>query len=251
MTNDNFLHTDAPAEIEIAGSESRCSYLPRQSATMVYRLAIRLSATRYDALLSRGWRRFGRTLFRPVCSGCQACQSLRVIVPEFQPSKSHRRTLRKNSDVEVLIQRPTVTDEHLELYNSYHLDMHYRRQWPFRRINHDQYYESFLDGNFSFSREFQYRQNGRLIGLGIVDITDTAMSSIYFVHDPEYRDSALGTFSVLCELQEGMRSNRNRLYMGYYIQDCPSMNYKNRYLPYEILQEYVCDSQEPDWQRHS
>jgi hypothetical protein len=66
------------------------------------------------------------------------------------------------ADTELIIQRPTVTAEHLSLYNRFHLDMHHRRQWPFREIDADHYFDSFLDGNFPFAREFQYRRDGKL-----------------------------------------------------------------------------------------
>jgi arginyl-tRNA--protein-N-Asp/Glu arginylyltransferase len=36
--------------------------------------------------------------------------------------------------------------------------------------------------------------------------------------------------------------------MGYYIRDCASMNYKNRFRPHEILQSYVADEEVPVWQ---
>lgn len=234
-------------EIEFSGTESACSYLPAQRSLMQYRMAFSLTDERYEDLLSRGWRRFGRTLFRPVCTACRACQSLRVSVPEFQPTKSQRRCGKKNSHIEVVIQKPTVSEEHLSLYNRYHEDMHLRRQWPVRTITPAEYRDSFLDGEFSFSREFQYRHQGILIGLGLVDMTARVMSSIYFFHDPDFRDAALGTHSVQCELAEGRRTGREWLYMGYYIADCPSMNYKNRFGPHQILQRYVSDDQSPVW----
>lgn len=234
-------------EYEIAGEESDCSYLPGQQARMTYRLVMEMSAARYESLLQRGWRRFGRTLFRPACAACRACQSLRIDIPAFRPSRSQRRILQRSLDIEVTIGRPTVTPQHLELYNAYHLDMHRRRGWPFRKMDRSQYHESFLDGSFEFSREFQYRQDGRLVGVGLVDVTDHAMSSIYFFHDPACREAALGTFSVLKELDDGQRMRRQWLYMGYYIRDCPSMNYKNRFSPHQILQSYVADDQDPEW----
>ncbi len=235
-------------ELEIPGSEADCSYLPQQRSKMVYRLAYSLSETRYESLLSRGWRRFGRTLFRPNCSVCRACQSLRISIPDFLPSKSQRRTRNQNQDIEVTVTSPSVTREHLSLYNRYHEDMHIRRQWPLKKITRAEYYDSFLDGEYSFSREFQYRHHGKLVGLGLVDMTPSAMSSIYFIHDPEYRQAALGTWSVMCEIAEGQRTGRQWLYMGYYIQDCPSMNYKNRFTPHQFLQQYVADHETPDWQ---
>ena len=240
---------DAPfAELEIEGTASPCSYLPGQTARMVYRIAYELTETRYEQLLSRGWRRFGRTLFRPVCAACRECRSLRVRLPDFVPNKNQRRCLTQNAGLTLTIQQPTVSDEHISLYNHYHLDMHHRRQWPCRAITTDQYFESFLEGHFEFAREFQYRDNGRLIGLGLVDVTASAMSSIYFFHDPEYRDGGLGTFSILKEIEHGRKTERSWLYMGYYIRDCASMNYKNRFRPHEMLQSYVADDEIPVWQ---
>lgn len=242
------MTNDAPfSELEIEGSVSPCSYLPGQTARMVYRIAYDLTETRYEQLLSRGWRRFGRTLFRPMCAACQECRSLRVCIPEFAPNKNQRRCMTRNTALTLTIQKPTLSDEHISLYNRYHLDMHDRRQWPFRATTEDQYAESFLEGHYSFSREFQYRDNGRLVGLGLVDVTSSAMSSIYFFHDPDYRDAGIGTYSIQREIEFGRANNRSWLYMGYYIRECASMNYKNRFRPNELLQSFVADDEEPIW----
>ena len=239
---------DAPfAELEIEGSETPCSYLPGRIARMMYRIAYDLSADRYEQLLCRGWRRFGRTLFRPVCAACQECRSLRVSIPEYRPNKNQRRCFMSNASLTLVVQQPSVSDEHLALYNRYHNDMRERRKWPSREITKEQYYESFIEGDFPFAREFQYRDNGRLIGLGLVDVTSTVMSSIYFFHDPDYRDDGLGTFSIQKEIEDGLNHGRSWLYMGYYIRECGSMNYKNRFRPFETLQHYVSDDEPPLW----
>jgi arginine-tRNA-protein transferase len=248
MVNDDLSRDEPSGELEIEGTPTPCSYLPGQTAKMTYRLAYKLTEARYEQLLSRGWRRFGRTLFRPTCAACSACQSLRVVLSEFEASKSQRRIRTGIEETELIIQRPTVSPEHLSLYNRYHLDMHHRRQWPFREIDAAHYFDSFIDGSFSFAREFQYRRDGKLIGLGLVDMTRNVMSSIYFFHDPDLRSDGLGTYSVLREIEEGRALGRQWLYMGYYIQDCGSMNYKNRYRPNQILQRYVSDEETPVWQ---
>ncbi|MEY3172190.1 MAG: hypothetical protein RLZZ436_103 [Planctomycetota bacterium] len=243
---------DESWELEIPGAPDDCSYLPGQTTHIVYRLAASLSETRYELLLNRGWRRFGRTLFRPACQLCRACQSLRVSVPEFQPSRSQRRVLTRVSrslDIRLHVQKPSVTPEHIQLYNLYHSDMHDRRQWPLRQIERREYSEAFLDGDFSFAREFQYRLDGKLIALGLVDVTPNTLSSVYFFHHPDYRSFALGTWSVLQELEFARRNDRQWLHMGFYISECQSMNYKNRFQPYEILQTRSSDQEEPYWMR--
>lgn len=234
-------------ELDLTGGVSPCSYLADRQSQMQYRIAMSLSTARYEHLLERGWRRFGRTLFRPICSSCRECRSLRVDIASFQPTKSQRRAARRNANVLLSVREPTVSDEHIRLYNDYHLDMHHRRQWPYREITRDQYFESFLDGRFPFSREFQYRLNGELIALGIVDMTGNVMSSIYFIHLPELRNSALGTMSVLREIEQGQLTGHQWLYMGYYIRDCGSMNYKNRYHPHQLLAAYTADGERAEW----
>jgi arginyl-tRNA--protein-N-Asp/Glu arginylyltransferase len=237
-------------EMEIHGTPEACSYIPGQTARMVYRLAPTLSETRYEHLLNRGWRRFGRTLFRPECQACAACQSLRVNVLEFSPTRSQRRTasqIARSRQIVLEVQKPSVTREHILLYNRYHSDMHSRRQWPFRQINRDDYAESFLDGDFDFAREFQYREHGRLIALGLVDVTPNTLSSVYFFHDPDLRSLGLGTWSVLQEIAFAREHARQWLHMGFYIRECQSMNYKNRFSPHQILQGRAADEEEPVW----
>ena len=60
----------------------RCSYLPGQTAMLEYVDCRTITTEEYGRLLEQGWRRFGRSLFRPRCPSCSACQSLRIRVQE-------------------------------------------------------------------------------------------------------------------------------------------------------------------------
>ena len=95
-------------EMELVGTEDQCSYLPDQTSRMIWRLARRLTESRYEQLLERGWRRFGRVLFRPSCPSCTACQGLRVSVNDFQPSRSQRRCRDEldQHQIQIVIQHP-------------------------------------------------------------------------------------------------------------------------------------------------
>ena len=238
-----------PAELPMIGAECDCSYLPGRTSQFEYRWAGSLSSDRFEALLKRGWRRFGRALFRPVCRQCRECCGIRIVLPEVRLTKSQRRCLNQNADVRLVVQSPSITDEHLRLYNDYHRDMHERRGWPFRETTEDDYYQSFLDGHFEFSREFLYFRDDRLIAVGMVDMTDRVQSSMYFIHEPQWRNKGPGTFSVLSEIEVGRAAGREYLYLGYYIRDCESMNYKNRYRPHQLLRDYVSDFDLPVWKQ--
>ncbi len=112
------------------GQEEACLYLPDQLSRLRYRIIHRCTPDTYQSLLERGWRRFGRVFFRPACTACQECRSLRVDVERFRPNRSMRRTAKRNRDLEVGLRRAVVSEEHRELYDSYHRDMAERNGRP-------------------------------------------------------------------------------------------------------------------------
>jgi leucyl-tRNA---protein transferase len=228
-------------------SPYQCGYLSAETARLRYRVLIGVTAEQHEALLTRGWRRFGYEWFRPVCPACSACRSLRIPVAAFTPSRSQRRTLQRNRDIHVVVQAPTITDEHVQLYNAYHADMQQRRGWPRDRITPLTYFQRYIGGEWAFAREFLYYKHNRLVGVGLADLTPRALSSVYFFHDPAWRPLAPGVFSVLQQLAYAQRQGLQYHYMGYWIAACPSMAYKAQYRPHELLAWYPPDDIDPEW----
>ncbi|HVJ86979.1 MAG TPA: arginyltransferase [Caulifigura sp.] len=226
-----------------------CSYLPDQTASLEYRLYRTVTADGYMRLLERGWRRHGRMFFRPQCPTCRECRGIRVPVDTFQPTKSQRRTRGWNKDVSVQLYPATVTTEHVDVYNAYHADMASRRGWPGTPTTLDDYHSSFLAGEYPFAFELQYRREGRLIGVGLVDVLPRGLSSVYFYHAPDWRSQAPGVFSLLCEFDLCRERGIPCLYLGYWIERCPSMTYKSAYGPHELLAEYIEEDEDPEWER--
>ena len=224
-----------------------CSYIPGEIARLDYRLIVKMEAGDYVRLLDRGWRRFGIHFFRPACADCCACQSLRIDVPRFVLAQRHRRNLKKNARIEVVVRRPTLTEQHIDLYDKYHADMHRRRGWPERTTNPEDYAESFLAGDWEFAREFLYLDEGRLVGVGLADVLPNALSSIYFFHDPQWRSAGPGIFSVLKQLEFARDRQLRHQYLGYWVPQCPSMSYKAQYRRHEILNGYPDDADDPVW----
>src|SRR3989440_13078547 len=97
---------------------ARCGYLPTERARFAYRVLVDVTAAQHEALLARGWRRFGGEWFRPVCPACTACRSLRIPLATFTPSRSQRRALRGNAPIGIVVQAPTITEAHLRLSNA-------------------------------------------------------------------------------------------------------------------------------------
>ena len=122
-----------------------------------------------------------------------------------------------------------------------------RRGWRESSVDAEEYAQAFLIGQWDFAREMLYVREGRLVGVGLVDVLDQGVSSIYFYHDPQWRDAGPGTFSILQELEFCRRTGRPYLYLGYWIAECPSMAYKANFGPHELLERYVADDEEPVW----
>lgn len=208
-----------------------CVYLPNR------RWALRMiPAPRddeaYRDLLDTHHRRSGWVVYRPVCKGCHECQPMRVPVASFAPTRSQRRALNRNTDVQIEIGLPEPTDEKLDLHNRYVEDRFRRGEAGFASL--ESYAEVFGASPVT-TREMRYTLNGRLVGLGLVDLLPNVVSSVYFYFDPDEGRRSLGTFSALKEIELARETNRAYLYLGYYIEACREMNYKSRFRPCEVL----------------
>ena len=237
------------AELPIMqGPAEPCMYLPDRTAKMRYRWGAGVSSLKYEQLLARGWRRFGGIIFRADCDGCSSCISLRIPVAEFRPTKSQRRALRRNADVSVITQPVTVTQQHLDLFNAYHADMHQRRGWRRESICEDEYWMTFVEGEHDFAQEMLYYRDGQLIGVGLVDMLPSSSSGVYFYHDPQWRPLSPGTFSLLKEVEAAQAAGRSHHYLGYWVEGNQSMAYKARFQPHELLHDHVGDYETPPWE---
>lgn len=69
-----------------------CSYLPEREERVAVALDENLhTEDNYQVLMANGFRRSGDTIYKPHCQHCNACQPIRIAVPDFIPSKSQKR----------------------------------------------------------------------------------------------------------------------------------------------------------------
>ena len=213
-----------------------CGYLPDQRWSLEYDIVAEMSPTEYLERLLNNWRRFGNMVFRPVCEACRACRSLRVVVPKFRPDRSQRRCQKINEGViELRIGEPSVNRTKLALYDRYHAFQADNKGWPEHAPRDaSTYADSFVQHPFPVE-EWCYYLKGQLVGVGYVDVLpgspEGGLSAIYFYYDPRQRDRSLGTWNVLCLIEEAARRRLPYLYLGYYVEGCGSMSYKLRFVP--------------------
>ena len=220
------------SRIHLGNVPDVCPYLPDRIAT--FRIANGfMGALLYEQLLELGYRRNGDYMYRPVCRTCDECRPLRVLAQEFRRSKSQRRVWNRCAPVfQVSFGPPESDDERLELYRRY---LRFQHGDEAKEVDEDRYARFLTDsclGGHTF--ELRFHAAGRLAGVGILDRLHDALSSVYFYFDPEYASISPGTFSALYEIELARRWGMSYYYLGYYISECASMNYKRLFRPCEI-----------------
>ena len=164
--------------------ENKCSYLPSRDQITHYKVIEECSVSYCQELIERGYRRFGKMYFRPICVACDECKSIKIDVDNFEFSSSQKRVLKKASNIKSYIQKPTISKEHLELFEKYHLYMKDKKSWEHNSTTPQNYYNSFVDSHNDFGYEILYFFENRLIGVDLIDILEDGVSSIYFYYDP-------------------------------------------------------------------
>ena len=220
-----------PLERIVYDEPEPCPYLEGKRARMPLRWQFApVTGEALDASLAAGDRRVGRMLYRTACPDCEACEPIRIPVDEFVATKSQRRVMRRNADLVVTAGRVSVTQEHIDLFNRHKFERDLaRREEPMTRKG----YAGWLQNTCTDTIEMQYRHEGRLLGVGILDVGERDASSVYFYFDPDEHKRSLGVFSVLVEVGWLRQRGGRHHYLGLYVQDCRALNYKAKYFPHE------------------
>ncbi len=213
----------------------KCSYIDNKEQTTHYKIIDNCSSYSSQELIERGYRRFGKMYFRPVCPTCQECQSIKIDVPNYTFSKSSSRVMKKAKDLKSYIQTPTLSQAHLDLFEKYHKFMRDKKGWKYNKTTPEHYYNSFINGHEDFGYEVLYFDKDKLIGVDLIDILEDGISSIYFYYDPDYSKFSLGKLSLLMQIKFAKQSNKKWIYLGYYVEGCPSLDYKAEYKPFVTL----------------
>ncbi len=209
-----------------------CSYLPDQEEKLLVAVDPRLNNEQsYELLMTQGFRRSGSQVYRPQCVNCNACQSIRIISNEFSPSKSQKRSLKKNQHFTLHISNQQKANYYplYELYiNTIHQD---GSMFP---ANKEQY-TSFLTNEFTEQLFIELWDGDTLINVAVTDVLPNALSAVYTFYHPDYRSKGLGALSILKQIEVSRTLSKEFLYLGYQIDDCKKMNYKNRFFPHQRL----------------
>jgi len=221
-------------------SPAPCPYLPGRSERKVFTELKGAHADQLNEALGRiGFRRSQTVAYRPSCLDCQACVSVRVVASEFKPSSTQKRELKRNSDVVVTECRPWATDEQFELLTKY---LSVRHPDGGMSTMDEMDYADMVEHTPVTSSLVEYREPnedgepGKLIGACLTDRQGDGLSMIYSFYDPDHEGRAgLGNYIILDHIQRAAQSGLPYVYLGYWVDGSPRMQYKVRYRPLEQL----------------
>jgi arginyl-tRNA--protein-N-Asp/Glu arginylyltransferase len=223
-----------------------CSYLPAERAQLENRVMVDVTPEELEAMLERGWRRFGPVYFRPACAACEQCIPTRVLVDPFEPSRSQSRAFKRAQSLRVEVSPPRVDAARLALYDRWHRGREERRGWTPNAITEREYLSSFAFPH-PCAREIALYEGERLVGIGICDVTPRAWSAVYFFYDASDRRLSLGTANVLLQIELARQRGIPFLYLGYRVDACDSLRYKGAFQPQQRLIGRPGFNEPPRW----
>jgi arginyl-tRNA--protein-N-Asp/Glu arginylyltransferase len=210
--------------------EEKCPYIDSQLARHEFFLATEVDAKEFNSCLERGFRKFGIYFFRPNCKTCQKCLPLRVLADKFQPTKSQKRVLKKNSDINVFYNPPLYREEIYQLFVK-HSKIRFNQDEEKTGSREDFIQTHFTPSTASVLSEFFL--DDKLVAVGFLGLSIEATSSVYFIYDPDFEKRSLGIFGALKEIEYTKEAHKKYYYLGYFIEENQSMNYKNQFNPHE------------------
>lgn len=155
---------------------------------------------------------------------------VRIPVADFRPNRSQRRAWAAHRHLQSREVRLEFIEEHYALYQRYQASRH--AGGGMDEDNRDQYAHFLLQSHID-SRLIEFREDGILRMVSVIDCLTDGLSSVYTYYDPDLPGGSLGTFGILWQIEVCRELGLPYLYLGYWIRDSRKMAYKARFRPIE------------------
>ena len=194
----------------------------------------RVSPQQLDALLANGWRHFGERFFRYNINfyenELRRVLPLRVRLADFNISKSQRRVLKRNQNLQTSIRPIEITPEKEDLFERHK-----------RRFNHaipDSLYDflSFEPAEVPCKAlEVVVYKGEHLLAASFFDVGEKAVSAVYAMFEPTEFSRSLGIFTMLLTIDFASKSGKTFYYPGYAYEGNSFYDYKKRFSALETF----------------
>ncbi|WP_299653436.1 arginyltransferase [uncultured Tateyamaria sp.] len=186
-----------------------------------------------DSLSQQGFRRSQNVLYRPSCADCSACLSARIDVSAFEPSKSQKRTMKRNETLERRATSPWATEDQYALFRDY-LDS---RHADGGMADMDVFeFAAMIEETPIRSRVIEYidQPGGELTGVSLTDVLSDGLSMVYSFYAPHMQRQSLGTYMILDHIKIAQEANLPYVYLGYWVPGSQKMGYKSKFSGLEV-----------------
>ncbi|EAU42747.1 arginyl-tRNA-protein transferase [Fulvimarina pelagi HTCC2506] len=168
---------------------------------------------------------------------------MRILTDEFRPGKSFRRILNRNEDLVSFERNAEPTSEQYSLFRSYIDDRHLTGGMSEMSVLD---YAMMVEDSQVETRVIEYRrrvpgavgaeaETGELIAVALSDVMSDGLSMVYSFFEPDAAERSLGTYMILDHIERALNMGLPYLYLGYWVEGSPKMNYKIRFQPQEHL----------------
>jgi len=206
-----------------------CSYLAdREARSQVATPSFLITPKVYSELVQHGFRRSGTFTYRPRCDNCRECVPVRIALADFTPNRSQRRSWKQHRALDVSLHTLEDRDGYFALYQRYQNTRH--RDGGMDNDDQEQY-RSFLLQSHVDSMLVEFRENGVLRMVSVIDVLEDGLSSVYTFYDPDVPHSSFGTFNVLWQIELCRKLQLPYLYLGFWIEQSQKMAYKANFQP--------------------
>ena len=221
-----------------------CPYLNGRAERKVFTHLVGDRATILnDVLTQGGFRRSQNIAYRPACEGCRACVSVRCVVDAFVMTRNMKRIMRRNQDIIGTPTSPSPSADQYRLFRSYldarhaHGGMADMSVLDYAMMVGESYVETeMIEYRFRGpDSAFTGRGDGPLIAAALTDTLSDGLSMVYSFFDPDYADRSLGTYVILDHIARARKSGLPYVYLGYWVEGSPKMDYKRRFKPQDHL----------------
>ena len=220
-----------------------CPYLAGRLERKVFTYLVGpYSIEKNTVLTQSGFRRSQNIAYRPVCDGCNACVSVRILVNDFVQDRTMKRIVKKNRELVGQVCPPKATVEQYALFKHYlekrHDDggMSKMTFQDYQMMVEDTEVETSL---IEYRRKLSNGEEGddkaKLLAGALTDKVEDGLSMVYSFFSPEEKRSSLGVFMILDHIERAKRLGLPYVYLGYWVNGSRKMEYKSRYHPQEHL----------------
>ena len=216
-----------------------CPYIEGRSERKVFSYLGGENAPATNAILTRrGFRRSQNIIYLPACENCSACVPVRIVVEDFDLSRSRRRTLTRNADISRKITTPRATGEQFSVLRGY-LDSRHGDGGMAEMTVLD--YASMVEETSVDTMLIEYRipdpltDDTKLIATALTDRLTDGLSMVYSFFETDEDARSLGRFMILDHVALARELGLPYIYLGYWVAGSQKMGYKRDYQPLEKL----------------